>query len=113
MRTRHTKAAPRSARINLSVVKRRTILLICILTAVITLIMVLRVTSSAHNTYTAEVCYTSAYINDGDTLWNIASDNYSREYGSFSDYLDEIRSLNHLSEDVIHSGEFLIVPVVR
>ena len=84
-----------------------------VIAAIIALIFVFNVTSSAHNTNKVETCYTNLCISDGDTLWDIAKRNYSPEYGSFSDYLSEIRSINHLSDDIIHYGEYIVIPVCK
>ncbi len=93
-------------------IRRKRIAIIgCVLMTIATLIFVFNVTTSAKNTFTTETVYTNTYINDGDTLWSIARDNYSAEYGSFDNYVDEIRSLNHISNDIIHSGEYLVIPI--
>ena len=53
--------------------------------------------------------YTSIRVEAGDTLWdieeryNICSD-LSREQ-----YIEELKNINHLSDDEIHSGEYLVV----
>ena len=112
MRTRYVKSGrTTAARINLSNFQKRIAIIGCVLMAVITLIFVFNVTTSAHNTYTAHTVYTNLCIGEGDTLWDIAVDNYSPEYGSFDDYISEIRSLNHISNDIIHSGEYLVIPI--
>ena len=114
MGTRHAKAVrTRAARIDLLSFKRKIVVIGCVLTLIITLIFIFNVTSSAQNTHTAETVYTNMYISTGDTLWDIAVDNYSAEYGSFYDYLDDIRSLNHISDDTIHAGEYLVIPICR
>lgn len=49
-------------------------------------------------------------INDGDTLWSIADTYISEEYYSVDEYVDEIKQLNHLTDDKIYSGATLVVP---
>ncbi len=111
MRTRRAKAVyVKEKRMKLSEFQKRVAVIICVLTAILSLILVFNVTTSAHNTYDTETVYTNHYINDGDTLWDIANENYTPEYGSFKEYLNEIRSLNHLTSDVIHAGEYLVIP---
>ena len=92
---------------------KRIAILICVLIAVLALIMLFNVTSSAKNTYNYDTYYTNVLIDNGDTLWDIAKDNYSVEYGDFNDYIDEIRSLNHLSSDKIHAGGYLVIPTIH
>jgi hypothetical protein len=49
-------------------------------------------------------------IQEGDTLWDIASDNMSDHYDSINDYIHEIKECNSLISDTIHEGQFLIIP---
>ncbi len=54
--------------------------------------------------------YTSIPIGKGDTLWSIAVENITPEYAGIEEYIQEIRSLNHLSDDGIHAGRYLMIP---
>ncbi|MFP3155477.1 LysM peptidoglycan-binding domain-containing protein [Lachnospiraceae bacterium ZAX-1] len=54
--------------------------------------------------------YTSIEIKRGDTLWSLAKTYISEEYSSIQEYINEIKSLNNISEDMIHSGRFLTIP---
>lgn len=53
--------------------------------------------------------YTSIQIHSGDTLWGIASE-YAGSCGmTTADYVAELKSMNGLKEDVIHSGQHLTI----
>ena len=54
--------------------------------------------------------YTSIQIQKGDTLWGIASSYITDDYASMDDYIAEICSINHISAEDIHSGEYLTIP---
>lgn len=54
--------------------------------------------------------YTSIEIEKGDTLWKIAEEYMSSEYVNVQDYVDEIKEVNHLGDDDIHAGQYLMVP---
>lgn len=59
--------------------------------------------------------YTSIAVENGDTLWQIASEYMeveytSLKYSSIQEYINEIRSLNHLIDDKITAGEYLTIP---
>ena len=54
--------------------------------------------------------YTSVEIERGDTLWSIASEYMTEEYDNLQEYVTEVKVLNGLGDDEIHSGQFLIVP---
>lgn len=54
--------------------------------------------------------YTSIEIQRGDSLWSIAETYISDEYDSVQDYIDEIKSINHITDDTITQGSYLCVP---
>jgi N-acetylmuramoyl-L-alanine amidase len=59
-----------------------------------------------------EIVYKQILIQKGDTLTTIAEEYYDHSYGTFSDYVSEISTLNGLkNNDAIHSGNYLIIPV--
>lgn len=54
--------------------------------------------------------YTTIEIKQGDTLWSIASENYTANgYGDVREYIEELRKLNHITDDTIISGDKLVV----
>ena len=72
------------------------------------------INTSAHTTdeETNFKYYTSITVAYGETLWDIA-DNYIdyKEYDDKNDYIEEVRSINHLDEEsAIRAGQHLIVP---
>lgn len=58
-----------------------------------------------------EICYTSVYVDTGDTLWEIA-DTYMVDsvYEDKNDYIDEIKEINHITEQDLQAGSYIIVP---
>ena len=54
--------------------------------------------------------YTSIVVEKGDTLWDIANQYITPEYGDISEYIGEVKYLNHLRGDEIHAGEYLTIP---
>lgn len=52
----------------------------------------------------------SVYIEKGDSLWTIAKKYYTEENESMKAYINEIKTCNHLSSNVIKEGQYLIVP---
>ena len=54
--------------------------------------------------------YTSIQIQKGDTLWSIADSYITDEYKDKKEYIQEICSINHISEDDIHSGQYITIP---
>ena len=55
--------------------------------------------------------YKSIAVTSHDTLWSIAEE-YMDElhYDSITDYIEEVKSMNSLTNDTIHYGEYLIIP---
>lgn len=53
--------------------------------------------------------YTSIEIQKGDTLWDL-SDTYTKGFDvDRKEYIKEIKELNSLSSDEIHSGQHLVI----
>ncbi|MFR8033057.1 MAG: LysM peptidoglycan-binding domain-containing protein [Lachnospiraceae bacterium] len=53
--------------------------------------------------------YESICIKDGDTLWSIADQYISEEYGNKDQYIRELMQINGLKTDCIQSGNYLTV----
>lgn len=66
--------------------------------------------TNAANEYSVQKYYTSIEVEPEDTLWSIADTYMSEEYGDRSDYIAEIRRLNQIDENQIHSGQHLVIP---
>lgn len=54
--------------------------------------------------------YTSIQIQHGDTLHSIAKNHISKEYKDISSYMNEVIQMNTLKDEVIHEGQYLIIP---
>lgn len=54
--------------------------------------------------------YTSVYIDRDETLWNIASKYMTDEYTDIREYMDEVKSINHLTDDELQYGITICVP---
>lgn len=54
--------------------------------------------------------YTSILVYPGDTLNSIAGTYADAHYESLNAYIEEVRMTNHLTDDDIRAGEYLIVP---
>ena len=69
--------------------------------------------SAKNNTaasHTAHKYYTSIQLESGDSLWSIAEAYASLGYRNYQEYIDEVIQLNHLEDDSIHAGQYLMVP---
>ena len=53
--------------------------------------------------------YTSIQIEEDDTLWYIAERYGNEACQSRREYIQEVKRMNHLTDDTIHAGNYLMV----
>ena len=54
--------------------------------------------------------YMSVRIESGDTLWGLEKKYNTAGLLSRSEYIEELKTVNHLKGDRIHAGNYLTVP---
>lgn len=54
--------------------------------------------------------YTSYVVRTGDSLWSIAKSKMPKEEESVEDFIQEIKTVNHLKSDYIYGGQLIAVP---
>ena len=54
--------------------------------------------------------FTQIEVKYGETLNHIAEKYYTEEYGNHDNYIQEIRNLNHLYDEYLSPGMYLILP---
>ena len=59
-----------------------------------------------------EKSFVSIKIESGDTLSSIAKE-YAISEAEYQEYIDEVMSINNLSDDMIHNGCYLLIPVYK
>lgn len=92
--------------------QKRIVTLFCFIIAIVMFSIIFLRTTSAQAA-PAEVTYkyyTSIQVEAGDTLWTIASEHISAEYDDLNEYITEVCSINHISKDEIHAGQYLVIP---
>jgi len=57
-----------------------------------------------------EKSFVSIEIESGDTLTSIAQE-YAISEAEYNDYINEVKKINNIKDDVIHSGCYLLIPV--
>lgn len=66
--------------------------------------------AKASNAYEEVVYYKSIRISEGDTLWTIADEYMGNKSEDKQSYIEEVKRLNHLNGDTIHTGSYLMIP---
>ena len=90
---------------------KKSILAVCMLLTVFALLMITSGTTSAGEEQEVKTkFYTSYDIQQGDTLWSVAEQYMCAEYGSIYDYIDEVRSINHIYGDQLTAGMHICIP---
>lgn len=54
--------------------------------------------------------FTTVYVENGDTLWSIASEYATDEYDDFDMYIAEVKKLNDLKSNTLQHGSHICVP---
>jgi len=54
--------------------------------------------------------FTSITVEEGDSLWTIATEYRTKEYSGIDKYINEVKRINNLDNEKIKTGENLIVP---
>ncbi len=53
--------------------------------------------------------YTSIRVEEGDSLWSIASRYFAESPMDIREYIYELKRINQLTDDTIHTGHYLMV----
>jgi len=87
----------------------------CILVIMVALFLIVlfflpEKTAAAGNTTGGTYTITSIRVEEGDSLWSIASEHYSEEFSSLTNYISEIKRMNGLSADTLYADSYILVP---
>ena len=90
----------------------RRVLSVLIMAAFLILVwlIVIHPVAAGRNADTEKIQYISLQIEEGDTLWSIASE-YRPASQDIFHYMDQIRDVNHMHTDTIIADRYLIIPV--
>ena len=99
----------RNSRAELIVRNRKIMLAIVILVTLLFSIILFTNKAAAENSREVYTYYTSYQIQSGDTLWTIADKFMGPDYTDKKDFIENIKSLNHLGDDQITEGKFLVI----
>jgi cell division protein YceG involved in septum cleavage len=86
------------------------ILVIMVALFLIVLFILPKKTASANNTPYSTYTITSVQIEEGDSLWSIATEHYTEEFSSITNYIAEIKRMNGISTDTLYAGSYILVP---
>ncbi len=68
------------------------------------------VTANAEDRQERYKYYTSVYVDRDTTLWSVAETYLSDEYTDIYSYIEEVKSINHLTDDTLMYGTVISVP---
>lgn len=92
--------------------KNRAAIIACLLLlcSIILSLCLLTTPVTAEKYIEREKIVTSVKIERGQSLWSIASQYITDEYKDMNTYIEEIKASNGLTSDIIHEGQYIIVP---
>lgn len=59
------------------------------------------------------IYYKTIQVHEGDTLWTLADQYMGNTSFNRQHYIDEVKEMNHLTDDTIQSGAYLMIPYVK
>jgi len=92
--------------------KKRSIVVYAVMVVMAAFIVNMFVTTNqveASETLVREKVVISVEVEEGDTLWGIASDYYTDEYEDLNELIDAIKKCNGIS-DTLRIGDKILVP---
>lgn len=91
--------------------KRVAFLIFTVLLIAIVSIGCFSLSAKAHdNTPELHKYYKSVQVSYGSTLYSLALEYNEESKSSVEEYISEIKHINHLNDDTIYSGQYLVVP---
>lgn len=92
--------------------RRKAFLTSIIITSIVLLLSIIIIpsTAKAKDSMKREKQVISIMIQEGDSLWSIASKHITSEYKDMNQYIKEIKKVNGLQSDTIHAGCYIILP---
>lgn len=90
--------------------KLAAIILFMVILFLVVLFVLPERTAAAGNTTGGTYTITSVQIEEGDSLWSLASEYYTVEFSSISNYITEIKRMNGLSSDTLYAGSYILIP---
>jgi len=95
---------------NTFICKLASVVVIMVALFLIALLLLPEKSAHAENTSARTYSVTSVQIEEGDSLWSLASEFYTEEYESIHAYITEIKRMNGLSSDILYAGNYLLIP---
>ena len=99
----------KNTKAELIVRNRKIMLSVVILATLLFSIILFTNKAAAENSRQVYTYYTSYQIQSGDTLWTIADKFMGPDYTNKKDFIDNIKTLNHLGDGHITEGKFLVI----
>ena len=67
----------------------------------------------ASTVHKEKIYYKTIQVNEGDTLWTLADQYMGSTSFDRQHYINEVKEMNHLTDDAIQSGAYLMIPYVK
>ena len=102
----------RSAQRRQAEIKKRVLILavIMVLLLLFTVFLVPERTAAAKNEPSGTYQILSVEVEEGDSLWTIASEYFTEDFGSIRSFISEIKRMNGLTSDTLYAEAYILVP---
>lgn len=92
--------------------QKRIVVFFCLMVFSVISVFILfgSIKAQAASAETMQKYYKSIQLKSGDTLWDISSEYMTDKSMDRNEYIHEICSMNHISADEIHAGQYIVIP---
>lgn len=88
---------------------RKRLVFITVLASILLGVVAFSNIAAAEDSREVYTYYTSYQVQPGDTLWTIADQFMGPDFTSKTDFISNIKEMNHLGTDSITAGNYLII----
>jgi len=93
-----------------NIIKKSAIILAVLMMLICSIFVIKNKSYAAQELSDKTICYKPIFVRQGDSLWSIANENMTEEWGSTDKYVAEIKKLNNMKDSKLIAGSYISIP---